>query len=85
MSQQQSTERNAASAAGERKRLLSYTELRELKGIPFSMFWILQLVRAGKFPRPIKINRGGFNCWFEDEIDTFLEGLRARRDEEQED
>ena len=41
MSQQQSTERNAASAAGERKRLLSYTELRELKGIPFSKFWIL--------------------------------------------
>ena len=45
MSQQQSTERNAASAAGERKRLLSYTELRELKGIPFSKFWILQLKR----------------------------------------
>jgi predicted DNA-binding transcriptional regulator AlpA len=64
------------------RRLLSFAELQEVKGIPFSRVWILKLVQAGKFPRPVKPGGGGHNAWFEDEVDEYLNILAAARDEE---
>jgi prophage regulatory protein len=61
-------------------RLLSLDELRTEKGIPFSRQHIHRLVRAGKFPRPVKVglNRNG---WIEAEIDGHLKMLVEARDE----
>jgi predicted DNA-binding transcriptional regulator AlpA len=67
------------------RRLLSFKQLRTDKGIPFSKVWIWRLIQAGKFPRPIKFSAGGHNCWFEHEVDEYLENLRRARDEEPED
>jgi predicted DNA-binding transcriptional regulator AlpA len=65
------------------RRLLSFAELKSLKGIPFSRVWVLKLVQAGKFPRPVKPGGGGINAWFEDEVDQYLEKLAAARDDEE--
>jgi predicted DNA-binding transcriptional regulator AlpA len=65
------------------RRLLSFAELKELKGIPFSRVWVLKLVQAGKFPRPVKPGGGGINAWFEDEVDEYLSNLAAARDDEE--
>jgi len=75
-----STDEKKSRAGG--RRLLSFSELRSLKGIPFSRVWILKLVQMGKFPRPVKPGGGGINAWFEDEIDAYLDQLARARDEE---
>ncbi len=61
-------------------RVLSKAELREKKGIPYSRVHLDRLVKAGRFPAPIKLgaNRIGF---IEDEIDEFLARRVAERDE----
>lgn len=52
--------------------------LRE-KGITLSRCQIWRLVRAKKFPAPIKISAGR-NGWVESEIDTYLRDRIAERD-----
>lgn len=59
-------------------RLLSYEELHPEKGIPHSRVHLWRLVRAGKFPAPLKV--GSRNCWVESEIDRHIQGLIATRD-----
>ena len=93
---------STAHSADERKpraggrRLLSFADLHELKGITFSRVWLTKLIKAGKFPRPVKPGAGGIkptgipvkpgvgniNAWFEDEIDAYLDELAAARDNE---
>jgi predicted DNA-binding transcriptional regulator AlpA len=66
------------------RRLLSFPELKGLKGIPFSRVWITELTKQGKFPRPVKPGGGAgrysYSAWFEDEIDEYLNNLAAARD-----
>jgi len=53
-------------------RLLNRRALREEKGIPYSDTHISRLVKAGKFPAPIKAGSDhprAHNYWFEHEID----------------
>ncbi len=59
-------------------RVLSYSDLK-VKGIPFSKVWLGQLVKDGKFPKPIRLgeNRVAF---IEAEIDGWLEARAAERD-----
>jgi prophage regulatory protein len=61
-------------------RVLSYPDLRS-KGIPFSKVWIRQLVKLGKFPRPIRLGENR-NAFVESEIDQWLRERAAERDGE---
>ena len=64
----------------EHQRILSYSNLQELKGIRFSRQWIRKLIAAGKFPRSIKVGEAttGF---LETEIDEWISDCVRQRDE----
>jgi predicted DNA-binding transcriptional regulator AlpA len=64
-------------------RLLSYRDLRELKGLKFSRQWIDKLVKEGRFPKPIRPAGGAHKAWFEHEIDAHLNACAAERDRDQ--
>jgi prophage regulatory protein len=59
-------------------KLLDYEALAE-KGIKFSDTHIWRLIRAGDFPKPVKI--GARQHWSEDEIDQYIADKLAQRDE----
>jgi prophage regulatory protein len=52
-------------------RVLSYPELRNKKGIVWSRAHVYRLIRAGKFPQPLKLGEGT-TAWLEEEIDRWL-------------
>ncbi len=58
-------------------RLLSREDLKNLKGIDYSYPHLWRLIRAGRFPKQIKI--GGRNLWAEHEIDRLIKSLIAKR------
>jgi prophage regulatory protein len=58
-------------------KLLDYDDLRT-RGIRMSRVQLWRLIRAGKFPRQIKV--GTKNAWVEREIDAWIESLIAARD-----
>jgi prophage regulatory protein len=58
-------------------KLLDYDALAD-KGIKFSDTHIWRLIRAGDFPKPVKI--GNRNHWVESEIDDYIAGKLAHRD-----
>jgi prophage regulatory protein len=60
--------------------LLGYNELKAKKGINYSRTHIWRLIKAGRFPRPIKMGGGARNSWVEEEIDAFIAALIAERD-----
>jgi prophage regulatory protein len=59
-------------------RFLSDADLRE-RGIKFSRQHRDRLIKAGKFPKPVKPG-GGVNAWVEDEIDAYQKRVIAERD-----
>ena len=64
--------------ASVRLRILSLSDLREL-GIYYSRVHIYRLVKAGKFPAPIKVGQNRIG-WIESEIDEWLNVKIAERD-----
>jgi prophage regulatory protein len=58
-------------------KLLDYDALAA-KGIQFSDTHIWRLIKAGDFPRPIKV--GNRNHWVETEIDQYIADKLAQRD-----
>jgi predicted DNA-binding transcriptional regulator AlpA len=67
-------------STGASKRILTFRELKPLKGWPYSRQHTHRLIRAGRFPAPRKIYEGGqLNIWDEDVIDTYLAAVVARR------
>ena len=60
-------------------KLLSMSELKSVKGISFSRPHLFRLIRAKKFPKPIKLgeNRNGF---VETEIDAWVKQRITERD-----
>jgi len=60
-------------------RVLPYKDLKAAKGIPYSEEWIRNLVKTGKFPKPVRLGkkRVGF---IEAEIDGWLKARAAERD-----
>ena len=64
------------------RRLLSFPELKTVKGIRYSRSHIRRLVKAKIFPQPVKQSSApnGVNGWFDDEIDEYLEARAAERD-----
>ena len=61
------------------KRVLSYTDLRERKGIKWHRVELSRKVKANKFPKPIKLGPGTL-AWLETEIDAWLDQRIAERD-----
>jgi prophage regulatory protein len=60
-------------------RLLSTAELSTEKGISFHRSHLFKLVRAGRFPKPVKIGENR-NAWVEAEVDAWIKGRIAARD-----
>jgi prophage regulatory protein len=58
-------------------KLLDLDGLAE-RGIKFSDTHIWRLIRAGDFPKPVKI--GNRNHWAEEEIDQYIADKVAQRD-----
>jgi predicted DNA-binding transcriptional regulator AlpA len=63
------------------RRLLSFPELKTRKGIKYSRQHVARLVKAKRFPAPIKPSGlpTGENAWFDDEIDAHLKACAAAR------
>ena len=61
-------------------RILTFEELRPVKGITFSRQWVRKLVEDGKFPAPIKPGNAGLNGWIDSEIDDWIKAKIAERD-----
>jgi prophage regulatory protein len=61
-------------------RMLSFPDLKSEKGIRFSRQHIDRLVKAKRFPRPVKLGEQT-NGWPEDEIDRWLRDRIKERDE----
>lgn len=65
-------------------RMLSFTDLKPLKGISFSPDHVLRMVKEGKFPKPVKLGasdkRQTRNFWVEEEIDKWLAERVKERD-----
>jgi prophage regulatory protein len=63
---------------GSNMRLLSYEDLKA-KGIGYSRVHLWRLVRAGKFPAPVKLADGYRNTWVEEEVDALVAARMAAR------
>jgi predicted DNA-binding transcriptional regulator AlpA len=61
-------------------RMLTFKDLRNLKGWPYSRQHTHKLIRAGHFPAPEKLYEGGqINVWDEATVDAHLTS-KAERD-----
>lgn len=65
---------------GAEMRLLSFDELKSEKGIRFSRVHIGRLVKAGLFPKPVKVGVRSI-AWIDSEIDAYQEKAAAARSE----
>jgi predicted DNA-binding transcriptional regulator AlpA len=62
-------------------RLISYAELKTVKGIPYSRSEIRRKEKAGTFPQHVTLGEGdgAFIAWVEAEIDDFIrQKMQAR-------
>lgn len=57
---------------------LSFPDLRD-RGIRFTRQHLYRLIKANKFPRPIRLGENRL-AWVESEIDAYLETKIAERD-----
>lgn len=60
-------------------RLLSMDDVRTSKGVAYSRAHLFRLIRAGRFPKPVKLGEHR-NAFVEAEIDAWLEQRIAERD-----
>jgi prophage regulatory protein len=61
-------------------RLLGLRDVERIVGRKHS--WIYSAMAAGRFPKPVPLDqRGRSVAWLSSEIDAFIAGLRALRDE----
>jgi prophage regulatory protein len=62
-------------------RIITFKDLKPLKGIPFSREHLRRLEAAGKFPKRIRLTEGGdYYGYAEKEIDEYLAARAAARD-----
>lgn len=64
-------------------KLLSYSDLKSLKGIPFSRVTLWRKVRVKKFPKQDNHFEGRFSTWWEDVVDAYLEALAEGHSEQE--
>ena len=60
-------------------RLLSYADLKPVKGIPYCASHLWRLWKAGKFPAPLRISTNR-TAWLESDIDSWIAARVADRD-----
>jgi predicted DNA-binding transcriptional regulator AlpA len=60
--------------------LLAFEELKPKKGINYTRDHTRRLGKQGKFPKPIRLGGGRRILFIEEEIDAYIEQLRAARD-----
>ena len=60
-------------------RLLDYDGLKA-KGFDYSRTHFWRLIKAGRFPKPIKLGDGARNAWVEEEIDQLIADRMAARE-----
>ena len=62
------------------RRVLSYPDLKPMKGIKYSRQHLNRLIKKKKFPPPFKTSGSdrGQNNWFEDVIDQHLEACERK-------
>jgi predicted DNA-binding transcriptional regulator AlpA len=63
---------------GDLMRMLSYADLKTIKGIPWSRQYINKLVKLGKFPKPAYLGPQT-TAFFENEVDEHLANLPRER------
>ena len=62
-------------------RIITFKELKTVKGIPFSREHIRRLEAGGKFPRRVRLAPGGdYYGYVENEIDEYLLARAADRE-----
>jgi prophage regulatory protein len=59
-------------------RILSYEDLRDVKGVPFSKTHLWRLEREGRFPKRVPIGAARHG-WIDQEIDAWIEQRAAAR------
>ena len=64
-------------------RLLTMAELRTIKGVSYSRPHLFRLIKADKFPAPVKLGENR-NAWVEAEVDEWIDGRIASRSSERE-
>jgi predicted DNA-binding transcriptional regulator AlpA len=62
-------------------RLMDARALKEERGIDYSDTHRDRLIKAGKFPKPVKFGPGSKLHWIESEIDEWLAAKIAQREE----
>lgn len=60
-------------------RVLSFEQLKPEKGIPHCRQHLHRLIKAGEFPRPVKVGLAR-NAWLESEVDAWLQKRVRERD-----
>ena len=62
-------------------KLIPFKDLRSAKGITLSYSQAKRLSRAGKFPKPIRLNGGdrGVLAYVNEELDQYIEQRMAER------
>ena len=55
--------------------LITYPQLKELFGIPYTPQHILRLQKQGRFP--LRRKSGNFNFWLYDDVKRWVESLQA--------
>ncbi len=66
----------------EHRRLLFVSDGLAARGIKFSRQHINRLMKAGKFPKPVKLGLNS-NAWIASEVDEYIDGRIAERDAKQ--
>jgi prophage regulatory protein len=62
-------------------KFLTYPELKSLKGIGYTRRHLRDLVRDGRFPKPVELSEARI-AWVEEEIDQWQAEKAAQRDAE---
>jgi prophage regulatory protein len=76
----QLTPRRRKGDSGVNMKLLSFADLRPLKGVSYSKVHLGRLEKRGLFPKRLTLG-GGRVAWPEHEIDDWIRGRIAARDE----
>jgi predicted DNA-binding transcriptional regulator AlpA len=62
-------------------RIITFKDLKTLKGIPFSREHLRRLEAVGKFPKRVRLTEGGdYYGYVEKELDEYLAARAAARD-----
>ena len=60
-------------------KLLTFPELKSTRGINYSRRHLRDLVKTGRFPKPVPVSEARI-AWIEDEVDRWLAAKAAARD-----